>query len=231
MIDGPLDASRSNNIISHLPNGCRMPSRVARSVLAIVVTLSLAMPLSSLGSEAWGNGSPTSVEWTDFGIHDITCDIALRTATYTSPELLTWMTDWYIRNETDWGASFDPDNLSPTSTDNINAYTDDPDSHIKDWENHTLFLHPRSWWDPADGDAARRVSALYNQTRYHIYQWLMNGSVRYSLDQHYAAYYAGLMSHYVQDITQFGHTDWTRLDHSHPPNYDPDDATYHSYYE
>ena len=208
-----------------------MPSKVARSMLAIVVILVLAMPLSSLGSEAWGNGSSSSVEFTDFGIHDITCDIALRTATYTSPELLTWMTDWYIRNETDWGYSFDEDNLSPSSTDNINAYTDDPDSYWKDWDNHTLYLHPRAGWDPADGDAARRVSTLYNQTRYHIYQWLMNGSVRYRLDQHYAAYYGGLMSHYVMDITQFGHTDWTRLDHSNPPDHDPDDATYHSYYE
>ncbi|MCK4968992.1 MAG: hypothetical protein KAS77_00640, partial [Thermoplasmata archaeon] len=165
--------------------------------------------------------------------HDITCDIALRTATYTSPELLTWMTDWYIRNETDYGYSFDADNdlLGPTSTDNINAYTDDPDSYWKDLDNHTLYLHPRSGWDPPEGDAARRVSQLYNQTVDHIYGWLMNGSVRYDTDQHYAAYYGGLMAHYLMDITQFGHTDWTRLDHSNPPGYDPQGVTYHSYYE
>jgi hypothetical protein len=38
------------------------------------------------------------------------------------------------------------------------------------------------------------------------------------------------MSHYVIDITQFGHTDWTRLDHDHPSD-DPIGATYHGYYE
>ncbi|MCK5413935.1 MAG: hypothetical protein KAJ35_00995, partial [Thermoplasmata archaeon] len=67
-------------------------------------------------------------------------------------------------------------------------------------------------------------------TRNHLYGWLMNGSVRYDPDQHAAAYYAGLMAHYVMDITQFGHTDWTRLDHSYPVD-DPVGATYHSYYE
>ena len=199
----------------------------------LAVLLMVAVPATSFGSLAWGNGSSTSVEFTDFGLHDITCDIALRTATYTSPELLTWMTDWYIRNETDYGYSFDGDNdwTGPTSTDNINAYTDDPDSYWKDWDNHTLYLHPRNGWDPAEGDAARRVSQLYNQTVDHIYGWLMNGSVRYDTDQHYAAYYGGLMAHYLMDITQFGHTDWTRLDHSNPPGYDPQVATYHSYYE
>jgi hypothetical protein len=207
-----------------------MPSIVARRATVIVVTLLLAMPVASIGGLAWGNGSSASPEWPNFGIHDITADIALRTATYTSPELLTWMTDWYIRNATDYGPSFDPASKGPTATDNINAYTDDPDSDIQDWDNHTLYLNRRSWWDPAEGDAASRVSQLYNQTRNHIYGWLMNGSVRYDADQHRAAYYAGLMAHYVMDITQFGHTDWTRLDHSHPMD-DPQGATYHSYYE
>jgi len=211
-----------------------MVRRAARALALLLVLLMVTVPVASLASQAWGNGSSTSVEFTDFGIHDITCDIALRTATYTSPELLTWMTDWYIRNETDYGYSFDGDNdlSGPTDTDNINAYTDDPDSSLQDdWDNHTLYLHPRTGWDPPDGDVARRVSHLYNQTVYHIYRWLMNGSVRYDRDQHYAAYYGGLVAHYIMDITQFGHTDWTRLDHSNPPDFDPQDATYHSYYE
>ncbi|MCK4300013.1 MAG: PKD domain-containing protein, partial [Planctomycetes bacterium] len=210
-----------------------MVRRAARALALLLVLLMVTVPVASLASQAWGNGSSTSVEFTDFGIHDITCDIALRTATYTSPEFLTWMTDWYIRNETDYVYSFDGDNdlSGPTDTDNINAYTDDPDSSLQDWDNHTLYLHPRTGWDPPDGDTARRVSQLYNQTVYHIYRWLMNGSVRYDRDQHYAAYYGGLISHYIMDLTQFGHTDWTRLDHSNPPDFDPQGATYHSYYE
>jgi hypothetical protein len=194
---------------------------------AVIGSLLIALSLlaTSAPAYAWGNGSSSSPEWPNFGLHDITCDIALRTATYTSPELLTWMTDWYIRNATDYGYSFDPSSTAPTASDNINAYTDDPDSHWQDWDNHTLYRNQPSTWD-----AATRVSQLYNMTRNHIYGWLMNGSVRYDADQHYAAYYAGLMAHYLMDITQFGHTDWTRLDHSRPLD-DTQGATYHSYYE
>jgi len=74
------------------------------------------------------------------------------------------------------------------------------------------------------------VHQLYNLTRDHLYDWLMKGSVRWDADQHLAAYYGGLMAHYVMDITQFGHTDWTQLDHNHPAD-DPSYATYHGYYE
>jgi hypothetical protein len=190
----------------------------------------MALPAASIGALAWGNGSSTSAEFPNFGIHDITCDIALRSASLTDGDLLTWLNDWYVRNATDYGYSFDVDGKAPTRTDNVNAYTDDPDSYWQDWDNHTLYLHPRVGWDPPEGDVAVRVSQLYNLTRDHIYGWLMNGSVRYDADQHLAAYYAGLMSHYVMDVTQFGHTDWTRLDHSHPMD-DPAGATYHSYYE
>ncbi len=202
-----------------------------RGVVGLVLMLSLAA-FAALPTEtaAWGNGDPGSVEFTDFGVHDITNDIALRTATYLAPDEVEWINDWYTRNETDHGHSFDPASTAPTPTDNFNAYTDDPDSHWQDWENHTLYLHPRPGWPPAEGDAARRVSHLYNLTRDRLYAWLMNGSVRWDSDEHHAAYYAGLMSHYVMDITQFGHTDWTRLDHSHPGD-DPRGATYHGYYE
>jgi hypothetical protein len=207
-----------------------MISKVARSIAILVVVLLLALPASSLEVAAWGNGSSTSAEWPNFGIHDITTDIAQRTASLTAAELLTWLNDWYMRNATDYGYSFDPASTRPTQTDNINAYTDDPDSYWQDWDNHTIYIHRRSSWDPPEGDAAIRTSQLYNMTRNHLYGWLMNGSVRYDPDQHAAAYYAGLMAHYVMDITQFGHTEWTRLDHSYPVD-DPVGATYHSYYE
>lgn len=200
------------------------------SALAIAALLAVVLSLGGGPAAAWGNGDPGSVEFPNFGIHDITCDIALRSASITSEETLTWLNDWYERNTTDGGYSFDPASTRPTATDNVNAYTDDPDSFWKDWDNHTLYLHPRAGRDPVDWDAARRVAQLYNLTRDRLYWWLMNGSVRYDLDQHYAAYYGGLMAHYVTDVTQFGHTDWTSLDHSHPLD-DPANATYHSYYE
>lgn len=36
----------------------------------------MVTPSTIFGVSSWGNGDPSRVEWTDFGIHDITCDIA-----------------------------------------------------------------------------------------------------------------------------------------------------------
>ncbi len=37
----------------------------------------MVTPSTISGVSSWGNGDPSRVEWTDFGIHDITCNIAL----------------------------------------------------------------------------------------------------------------------------------------------------------
>ncbi len=207
-----------------------MAATSLRMALALVTLIVIAIPAASMSAGAWGNGDQNSVQFKNFGIHDMTVEIATRDMGVLAPSTFGWALDWYLHNTTDWGLSFDEANTGPVVGDNILSYTDDPDSHYQDWDNHTLYLHPRSGWDPPDGDAARRVHTLYNLTKDQLYWWMLNGSRRYDVNEHYAAYYAGLMSHYLMDVTQFGHTDWTDLDHSHPA-YDPQGATYHSYYE
>ena len=206
-----------------------MRDRVARTVLVLVVLLGLSLPALSTPTDAWGNGFSASPRHPAYGIHDLAADIALRDLQISNYGSIYWSSNWYLLDGSDWGPSFNASSTKATKDDNFLAWTDDPDSAIRDWDNHTLYLHPRSTWQPAKGDAERRVWDLYNLTRDELLTWMLNGSVPDEYE-HRAAYHAGLMSHYMLDITQFGHTDWTLLDHSHPA-YDPDDATYHAYYE
>ena len=202
---------------------------IARASILLMVLLGLCLPAASGPSAAWGNGFSASPGHPAYGIHDLVADIALRDMGILNDSAIRWLNDWYLIDGSDWGPSFDNSSTRATKGDNFLAWTDDPDSSIRDWDNHTLYLHPRPSWQPAKGDAERRVWELYNLTRDELLTWMLNGSWR-DEHQHMAAYYAGLMSHYLLDITQFGHTDWTQLDHSHPA-VDPDNATYHAYYE
>jgi hypothetical protein len=201
----------------------------ARTVMVLAVLLGLTLPALSARSDAWGNGDSANVFYPAYGVHDLATDIALRDTQIVNYGSIRWASEWYLFNQSDWGPSFDASHTEPTRNDNFLAWTDDPDSALMDWANHTLYLHPRATWQPAKGDAQRRVGDLYNLTRDQLYLWRLNGTHQ-DEHEHLAAYYAALMSHYLLDITQFGHTDWTQLDHSHP-SHDPDDATYHAYYE
>ncbi|NIP37257.1 MAG: hypothetical protein GWN18_20060, partial [Thermoplasmata archaeon] len=91
-----------------------MRRAIPRVLVVVAILLAGGLPLASLPAGAWGNGSPTSPEFPNFGIHDIACDIALRTASLTNEDLLTWLNDWYERNATDGGYSFDPASTRPT---------------------------------------------------------------------------------------------------------------------
>ncbi len=197
--------------------------------LACLVALPAALALSD-AALAWGNGDGASAVYPDFGVHDMATDFALRDLQFFSLASISWATDWYLFNSSDWGPSFDPASTRPTATDNLVAYTDDPDSDHMDWDNHTHFLNRQTATSPSEGDAARRVADLYNQTTDALLAWMRNGSRKWDANEHRAAYLAGLMSHYLMDTTQFGHTDYTLLDHAHPAD-DPEGATYHSYYE
>ena len=206
-----------------------MRDRAAWAILVMAIMLGLGLPALSAPSGAWGNGDSANVFYPAYGVHDLAADIALRDLQITGYGSIRWASEWYLFNQSDWGPSFNASDSEPTRDDNFLAWTDDPDSALMDWANHTLYLHPRSSWQPAKGDAEHRVWDLFNLTRDQLYLWRLDGAYQ-GEHEHLAAYYASLMSHYLLDITQFGHTDWTQLDHSHP-SYDPDDATYHAYYE
>ncbi len=204
-----------------------------RPALAALLTVALLLPTAALVSapaSAWGNGSSASATYPAYGVHDMTADNALRNLQLDMAGAISWESDWYLHAASDYQYSFNESSTRPTAHDNFLAYTDDPDSHFRDWDNHTHFLNRPSATSPSRGDAARRVAELYNLTRDELCSWMLNGSVRWDERQHRAAYYGGLLAHYLMDVSDFGHTDWTRLDHTHPA-YDPDDGTYHAYYE
>jgi len=201
----------------------------ARAVLVLVVLLGLSLPALSTSTDAWGNGFSASARYPAYGVHDLAADIALRDMQIINYSSISWLSAWYLLDGSDWGLSYNGSHFEPDKDDNFLAWTDDPDSALMDWANHTLYLHPRATWQPAKGDAERRVWGLYNLTRDNLLQWMQLGSNNEWV-QHRAAYCATLMSHYLLDITQFGHTDWTSADHSHPAD-DPEGATYHAYYE
>jgi hypothetical protein len=204
-----------------------------RSTAAAFLLVTLVLPTVALApgdADAWGNGTSASATYPAYGVHDMTADNALRNLQLAAAGAVSWESDWYIHSASDYQYSFNASSTRPTDHDNFLAYTDDPDSYYRDWDNHTHFLNRPSATSPSNGDAARRVSELYNLTRDELLSWMLNGSVQWDERQHSAAYHGGLMAHYLMDVSDFGHTDYTRLDHKHPA-YDPDDGTYHAYYE
>lgn len=178
---------------------------------------------------AWGNGCANcNPGFPHYGPHDAIADAALRWLRAEAPGAAAWIDRWYRPLGGDWGASFDATHLGPTANDNWLAYTDDPDSDLQDWPNHLYFVHPRPGAD--DRGAPTRVATLHEWMVQNLTLVRILGPTAGVAFDHNAAYLAGLLAHYVGDLSQFGHTDDTRRDHSHPAD-DPADRTYHGYYE
>ncbi|MCX8173890.1 MAG: Ig-like domain-containing protein [Thermoplasmata archaeon] len=193
-------------------------------ILGTVILLLLCQG-TSIPAAAWGNGSSSSSTYPYYGVHDVIAEFAYKNLKNYNTTMANWLTNWYVQNGGDFQGSFSPSSGSPGSHDNYLAYTDDPDSSIQDWDNHVYYVH-------AGGTqgAPSRVAQLYNNLVTYLTAYLKNGSQKWSKEEHYAAYYAGLLTHYFADITQYGHTEYTLKDHTHPA-YDPDGETYHGYYE
>lgn len=176
-------------------------------------------------SQGWGNGSGSNPTYPYYGVHDAVAEMAYKNLKNYNATIAQWITDWYIPKGGDFQDSFNPNSTSPSTHDNYLAYTDDPDSSIQDWDNHLYYVHVGG-----SQGAPGRVLELYQNLVVSLASYIKNGSQKWSKDEHYAAYYAGLITHYLADITQYGHTEHTLKDHSHP-SYDPDGESYHGYYE
>lgn len=195
-----------------------------RAALVLVALLLLAMPLSS----GWGNGSSSNAEFRYYGVHDAIAQVAWEKLRAHDPAGAAWLTRWFLPEPGGYGASFDPWALGPGGADNLLGWTDDPDSAFQDWCNHLYMVHPRG--DAPERCAPQRVADLVGQARENLTLSRLAGEVPCNPFEHRAAYDAGLLAHYVGDLSQFGHTDDTRRDHRHPRD-DPSGRTYHGYYE
>ncbi|MEM3444451.1 MAG: Ig-like domain-containing protein [Thermoplasmata archaeon] len=196
--------------------------RILLLLLSILLLFSLSFPISV---RAWGNGSANNSTYPHYGVHDVIAEMAYKNLKNYNATMASWITNWYIQNGGDYQNSFSPSASLPGPHDNYLAYTDDPDSSIQDWNNHLYYVH-------AGGSqgAPGRVAQLYQNLVTYLTLYIKNGSQKWSKEEHYAAYYAGLLTHYFSDITQYGHTEYTLKDHSNP-SYDPEGETYHGYYE
>lgn len=193
------------------------------ALLLMAILLGTAMP-----AQPWGNGSSSNSEFRYYGVHDVIAHVALEKLRAAQPEAAAFLGHWFLANPGGYGASFKVNNLKPTGSDNLLGYTDDPDSDFQDWCNHLYMVHPRSGAD--EQCAPAHVANKMDHLRLNLTLSFALGNVPCNPLEHMAAYNAGLVAHYIGDLSQWGHTDDTRKDHTHPPQ-DPDDRTYHGYYE
>lgn len=180
--------------------------------------------MPNLEVHGWGNGSSLSKDYPYYGIHDAIADIAYQKLKNHNETVAQWITDFYLNSDgKKWG---DYEHSFKKGSDNWLGYTDDPDSYFKDWSNHMYYVHPYGIYD--EREAPDRVQQLYNWIIGNLTNWIKNGRPTRSEDEHKAAYSAGLLTHYFSDITQFGHTDYTKQDHT---NVLTGSGTYHNNYE
>ena len=204
----------------------------------LLILLLIGLTLLPVKAYGWGNGSSNSNKYPYYGIHDIIADTAYQKLRNYNATAASWITDYYLNlTGSKWG---DYKYSFGSSAENWLSYTDDADSYYMDWNNHLYEVHG------TQRGAPERVKQCYDWVVANLTKWILYGQVprpvpanlyaKASLMKvaseyaHKAVYAAGLLSHYFSDLSQFGHTDDTDKDYSHP-SYDPSDRTYQGYYE
>ncbi len=191
------------------------------------IAAALAFLAIPTGAIAWGNGCGTcNPGYPFYGVHDAISDAALRWVLALDSPLSTYVQHWYVSMGGDYEESYDPLNLAPDAHDNWLAWTDDPDSTYQDWENHLYMVHPRS--GSTEREAPGRIAFLHARAVENLTIAKYLGDDAGVLFQHRAARHMGLLSHYLGDMSQYGHTDDTRRDHSRPAG---SSSTFHGLYE
>lgn len=200
------------------------------AVFALISLLFSPMALNDVGGNAsrWTDGSDLSVAHPHYGIHDIIAEMALLLFEELEPGNSSFITYWYLPNGSDSNPdSFESRRKIPGPEDNFLAYTDDV---LDDWDGEDYFINHGKPWDQKT-TAPIEAQKIANRTIENLTAWLLEGSPDGSPYQHKAAYNAGILSHFMGDMSQFGHTDYSILDRATHPAHDPDDDFYYRYYE
>jgi len=207
-----------------------------RSALVLFTIALLAFPISSLlslenagNAMAWTDGNDDSDAYPNYGIQDLIADKAYRIFNESESEKAEFLRYWYLWNGADSkDISFDDTHSRPGIYDNFLAWTDD--GLEGDYTNY--FINNRKGWEVID--APTYVQTLANRSMENLTAWMMDGMRPGAATQHRAAYNAGVLSKYVGDMTQYGHTDYSKWDQSVVPRYNPATTTetsYQLYYE
>ncbi len=207
-----------------------------RSALVLTMIALLAFPVSSLlsfenagNAIAWTDGNDDSDAYPNYGIQDIIADKAYHLFNASEPEKAEFIRYWYLWNGADSKEiSYDDTHTRPGIYDNFLAWTDD--GLEGDYTNY--FINNRKGWEVID--APTYIQTLANRSMENLTAWMMEGMRPGAATQHRAAYNAGLLSKYVGDLTQYGHTDYSQWDQSVIPKHNPATTTetsYQLYYE
>lgn len=203
---------------------------ILATVLLVLILMSpvLFTPKHGGNASGWTDGSELSVAHPHYGIHDIISEMSILLFRDLEPDNSSFVWYWYLPNASDSNpSSFNSKRMIPGPEDNFLAYTDDV---LEGWDGEDYFInHGKPW--PQTTSAPEQSQKYANRTRENLTAWLLEGSPPGSIHQHKAAYNLGVMSHFVGDMAQFGHTDYSILDRGTKPTYDPDDDFYYKYYE
>ncbi len=207
-----------------------LPLKTLLAVFALISLLFSPVAVNDVGGNAsrWTDGNDLSVAHPHYGIHDIIAEMALLLFEELEPGNSTFLTYWYLPNGSDSNPdSFESRRKIPGPEDNFLAYTDDV---LDDWDGEDYFINHGKPWDQKT-TAPIEAQKIANRTIENLTAWLLEGSPEGSPSQHKAAYNAGILSHFMGDMSQFGHTDYSILDRATHPINDPDSDFYYRYYE
>ena len=214
-----------------LDGGAKVLCRKAATGTALAITLILGLNMlvmdpSAGGVSAWYEGNPLSEAYPNYGIHDIIANMSLFMMKENYPDKAKFIDYWYLHGGSDsLVPSFKEDRTIPGPNDNFLAYLDD--APVGDAENY--FINNRKGWE--DTDTPAEVQKWVNRSIQNLTAWMLDGMPNGSKAHHRAVYNIGILSHYVGDMSQFGHTDYSKWDQATHPTYDPYDSTFQLYYE
>ena len=186
-------------------------------------------------ASAWTDGNRDSPVMPNYGIQDMIADKAFKLLENRSLEKAEFIRFWFDQAGANGDPdSFDPDHVYPLPDDNFLAWTDDgPEGVTVDY----FINNPEPGQDPQT-DAVQYAQMLANRSVENLTKWMLEGKGTEEKGDiqfmHSAAYNAGKLSKYIGDMSQYGHTDYTKWDQlSVVPTYHPSevDYPYREYYE
>jgi len=186
-------------------------------------------------ARAWTDGNRDSPVRPNYGIRDMIAHKALMLLNDSDPQKASFLMYWFKEDGPDDDPeSYDPDHLYPLSDDNFLAWTDDgPEGVTVDY----FINNPEPGQDPQT-DAVQYAQLLANRTLANLTRWFLAGGGSDDREEitymHAAAYNAGKLAKYVGDMSQYGHTDYSKWDQlSVVPGYHPSEVKYpyREYYE
>lgn len=210
-------------------------ANIAIAILLCMIASQVMIFEEGGDAKAWTDGNRDSPVRPNYGIQDMIADKAFKLLENRSSEKAEFIRYWFLQDGPDDNEdSYDGSHLYPLSDDNFLAWTDDgPEGVTVEY----FINNPEPGQDPQT-DAVQYAQLLANRTMANLTGWMLAGQGSDDPDEiqlmHAAAYNAGKLAKYVGDMSQFGHTDYSKWDQlSQAPEYHTSEIKYpfREYYE